>query len=432
MKHFLGNLNYGPIGSRILSLFLTLLLSVIITRTLAPDAAGVFFYAITLFYLFSTVGRLGLDNYILKLGRTKKENLILIDSSKITLLTTLLVTAICLIIIIRFNPGFDGIDKSMLILGSVSLIPYTALVVIGAYIRTLGKISGGIILELALPPLITIGIYSLFSFFWEPTLYLAFASFLLGIWISSAAALIILKVLVQQFSIFSFAILFRKPDFSNVPTSALLLTMFSSVMLYSLTWAPVLVIGYVNVSPSEVTYLFIAMRISALVSIIPTLQTSGFGPAIGKAIRDNDISVVNLICKVNVDRAVIFSLVTAIGICSSSWLAIPIIFGTNLQPAVLPTIILTLGNLFVVFFGQVVIISQLLNRLIFLNFTLLIVIGSWLIIGPTVSLMFGADGIAWEMFCTSLILSITLSVYLWRKDKVISFFDVTSRFGQKT
>lgn len=423
MKRFLKNTSYAPIGSRIVALCLTLLLSVVVSRTLSPDAAGVFFYAITLFYLCSTIGRLGLDNYLLKMGRTNKENWIVLESSKTTLIATLFTSLICLLLVINVNFGLDDIDKIVLAWGSLSLIPYAALVIIAAYIRTHGKLISGIMLELCIPPLLTIGIYLLISLIWGPTLNAAFCSFLISIWISSAAAFFTLIIEIQNINFRSFALIWQKPNFKFVPTKALVLTMCSSVMFYALTWAPILIIGYANVNTSEVAFLFIAMRISAIVTIIPTLQASGFGPAIGKSIRAQDLQIINSICKSNVNKAASFALIVSLGICSTSFFVVPAVFGNNFQAAIYPTLVLTVGNLLVVLFGQVVLISQLSNHLYFLNIMLMIILFIWVVSGPLISRNFGAQGIAWETICTSLMLSSTLSLRLWRTNKIKTFIN---------
>lgn len=343
-------------SGRAFSLAATFVLSIVVARNLSISDAGKFFFFYTTVFALSTFGRLGVENLALKFGNSNDS--IHKESFKASFYLALLLS-------LTTSLGFflylvcSGLDlKSVSLLVKIgvatSVISISIFIICSALLRARGYVSRGSILELGLVPSVSSLFILILNALNQLNLGTALLAFSLSTWIAATIS-----------SIYLFRH-FHRVDSRNMKIHlankkhmfSLTNTMFSNLLFFGVTWAPLFILSLAGNEESAALY-YVAVRFANIVALLPSIQGSYLGPTFANFLRNNEISKLNILARTSSNRVSIFGLVLSFGISIFSLLLIPLLYGSHFKAAISATILLTFGTLIVNSFGQVTLLMLL-------------------------------------------------------------------------
>lgn len=339
-----------PLVGRAFSLAATFLLSIVVARNLSISDAGEFFLFVTTVFALSTFSRLGVDNLALKLGNSNKS----IDKEKLkaslflAIMLSLITSMIFLAFLLFSVLFFENVSLIVKVAVSSTVLSICLFLICSALLRAKGYISSGSFLELGLVPLtssLSILILKTLNLLNLSTALLAFS---LSTWIAASLSIV---YLFEHFKIVKTKKI-RRHLTDKQHLFSLSNTMFSNLLLFGVTWAPLFLLSLAGNEESAALY-YVAVRFANIVGLMPSIQGSYLGPKFSKFLQENEISKLNSLTKTSSNRVLVFGVFLSLGISIMAWLLIPSLYGRNFHDAIPATILLTFGTLVVNSMGQV-------------------------------------------------------------------------------
>lgn len=377
------------VAARGYSLVAGILMSLVITRNLNTEQAGLFFLIYASVYVLAALGRFGADNINLKHGSSPNQNdrTLIQSANRLSLLLSFALAFLVGMTACIFFPHLYGLNPLLLISIS-SCIPGINLAInSGSLFRSNGKMIAGALAELGLVPTLICAITQVYKCFSKVNIDEMLLFLVLSIWITGLWASIRAKNSHNKFNKGNVHDARQSGD-TKLNYWIMASTTISTFVFLLLAWAPIFILSITN-QQSYIAYFSVAIRFANLVLLYSVFQNSHLGPVFAESIRGKNISDVNLISS----RAVIKSLYIGIPIGFflevSSAFVIPQIYGDSYRFAVPILMMLVIGNVITLFFGQVTQLLLLSNLEHASSLLAIVTSLIWLVFGIPVSILFG-------------------------------------------
>lgn len=257
-------------------------LSVIVARQLPVAEAGAFFVCVAVTTLAATAARAGIDTFLLREISGGG-----VDGSELRRLLSvatglLLVAALATGAIARpLLPGPEG-EAHVGAAVSIALIVFATgqSVILGAILRAADLLATGIVVEMGLAQ--GIGAILLLAGLVPQDLGGALAGYAVG------AVIACLVGLVAVHLSFMPSATARAEGSGHAPVITLFSMMSTAVLYYALPWAPLIVLG-ARATPAEAAYYAVALRVAALMAIVPSIQVTYLAPVMAGLSHRRDV-----------------------------------------------------------------------------------------------------------------------------------------------
>lgn len=411
----------STIFTRAVSIFASFLLTVLVSRTLGAEQAGIFFLIFALNALLSTAGRFGADNLAIRLlgGDSTSPKSDIQKLWKIVLWTSLFVTALSLFPLkLHFN---DQLSWTMILIASSSIIPQAISVFAGSVMRALGWMARGVLSELGSLPTILVTIILITDLTNLSDINLMFvitsmsiSSWLTALWASIAAQSALHKISDRKSS--DGFTRFIKRHFGKLAPMA-----GTSLLAYGMVWAPVFILSATG-SLEEVSYYSVAIRMANFLVLIPSIQISYLAPRFAKLFYSNELVKLNRLTAKSVYQVLILTILPILILLVLANPIIELVFGASFAPVAPVMRALIAGIVITISMGQV---NQLMLLCGMEKFSLSLTastVAIWILFGSVVGQNFGAIGIAILNAIISSGYAIISSLALQRTTGVKSYF----------
>lgn len=382
------------IATRFGSIGLTFLLTLVVARLLAVEVAGSFFSLFAIVALLATVGRIGMDQMVLKVigGDSVDPRRDTLRGLGLVAGTSLVVVGVALLLATSGILDLLAIDRGILAIGFSAIVPQALAVVSGAVLRALGLLAAGIFAELGSIPFFTIATVLTVALSGGLTLQgvvLAFAaaSWLTALW-SVPAAIVRLRSRHEPSTESS-----TMGPFLRQRIRPLLAMMASSLFTYLAVWLPVYVLTATG-SLAQVALYSVAARFANILLLVPSVQVSYLAPEFARLFQQGDLRAISSIARRSALQAVAVVLVPLIIIVLFPTRVLTLAAGPGYAAAAPALIALSVGAMVVILAGQVTPI-MLVSNLEVISFWLnLAQVVLWLSLGVVASILFGVTGAA--------------------------------------
>ena len=419
------------VTARAASIGAGLAMSVLVARQLGPSRAGVFFVLLATLTGAATLGRLGTDNLALKLVATnaRDSHSALRQLFLICAVGSALTAGGVYFVAIELLSGKIATDQLEVVawVAAVSIIPAAIAVTASAILRALGLVAIGTIAELgSTPALTTFGILglSLTMPVELPNIIYVFAiaNTLTACW---ALPLALRNLPTASPSSPNTTV----GEFSRTHGSGLLSMMGTSLMFYLLTWAPVLTLGLVS-SMTQAAYFNVAARVTAFISLVPSIQTAYLTPRFAAYHYKGDTGSLNQLVGSSTRRALCLG-----GIGAALIIAFPsqvlLLFGSDYAPAHSTLQVLAVAAALAVALGPVngLMLTCGLER--FASKLSAIVLVSTVGLMLMVARNQGASGVALVSGVATILYALTASATLQRRLGIVSHVARSANLGPR-
>jgi O-antigen/teichoic acid export membrane protein len=419
---------FGPgslrvIVVRVATVILTFLMTLVISRSLGVQDTGVFFLVYSVLNVAAAFGRFGTDNLALRVSADARTDLLRDIRSMI--LIVLSASALAFVVLgLTLTTILDGGSVAQHFPGlgwivASSVFPLSLSVLCGSTLRGNGRVAAGTFAELGtIPAVVSI----LQSTLW--VLHLA----------NLDSALMLLAgaswvALAWSFPYMLSAVRSRPQDpVARVERGTYITRNFlrlssmmgSALLIYAITWAPVLVLGVVA-SEKEVAFFTVAQRVAVIVTFISTVQVSYMAPRIASFYTHGEIFELNRYLREGVRLATAVVVAPAIAFIVFPQLTMELLFGAAFAPGADVLMLLVVGSLLTVAGGQIpslMILCDMERALFVLNAAAAV---AWLTLGVWLSSVEGALGAAIATLGITIITTATGAILLQRRKRIVSY-----------
>ncbi|MET4583956.1 O-antigen/teichoic acid export membrane protein [Conyzicola nivalis] len=412
---------------RVAAVAVSFLMALVLSRSLGVADTGLFFLAYSVLNVAAAFGRFGTDNLVLRISANGPTGLLRDIWSMV--LIVLVASSVAFVVV--------GFVLTAVLGGSVNLKEFSGLgwivasavfplslsVLSGSALRGNGKIAAGTFAELGtVPAVITLaqaglwaaGLANLSSALW----LLTAAS-----WAAAAWSLPLMISTIRKRGGSAGLPTAPRTSFWRVNFVRLGSMMGSALLIYAITWAPILVLGVVS-SESEVAFFTVAQRVAVMITFVTTVQVSFMTPQIAVLFTRGDIAGLNRYLR----RAVLISsalvAVPALFLIVFPAWTIQVLFGAPFAPASGVLVLLVIASMLTVLGGQIgslMILCDLERPLLVLN----VVAGLlWISVGGWLSSTSGAVGAGIATLVVTALTVLTGAIILQRRQSITSYLTV--------
>jgi O-antigen/teichoic acid export membrane protein len=419
-----GSGSLGTIAVRVFSVGIAFLMAVVISRSLTVGETGTFFLVFSLLNVAAAFGRFGTDNLVLRASADAA--LDLVRDIRWMILTLAGASAIAFVALgfgltqlLRESASFDTLPALGWIVAA-SVFPLSLSVLCGSVLRGNHRIAAGTFAELGTVPVI---VTTFQAFLWsidKASLVSALILLSFAAWAALGWSLPLMLITMRDRA---------RPTLGGRTSFTLYLKnnlirlssmMGSALLIYAITWAPILVLGVVA-SQTEVAYFTVAQRVAVIVAFVATIQVSYMSPRIAVLFTLGQIEELNGYLRRGVKLATaLVALPAVVFIVFPSW-SISTLFGTRFEPAAGVLVLLVISSLLTVVGGQIsslMILCDLERALFLLN---LVVAVTWVFCGLWLSLHWGAFGAAVVALVATGLTTTIGAILLRRRTGIISY-----------
>ncbi|WP_403022476.1 lipopolysaccharide biosynthesis protein [Salinibacterium sp. GXW1014] len=344
----------GPLLARAITLGLNLLLAVVVARLFGASASGEFFLAFTLVNFAGMLGRLGTENYAVKVLPR------LLHSAEVRRAGDILKalrrrcawgTAVAALAMTGAGlstwwvTGSDfGLHLAMLAIS----IPFASFAILNSVVlRSAERVSRGAFAETGLTQGLTIVVVLVASAFTDLSPIFVSIAYVC----SSVATGLISRVWVRGAARWQSGMPYDRSVIQRTESMSMLTMMGSSVLFFALASTPLFAVGIAS-SPREAGVFNAAARFGNLIALIPALQTTYLIPRVARGLELNDSLAVSQQLRLASRQATIASVVVAsLMIVLSEQLVR--LFGAGFEEASTALVVFAIGHAVIASLGQV-------------------------------------------------------------------------------
>jgi len=403
------------------SILASLVLTIVIARTLPVEAAGSFFVVYTAGIVAATFGRFGVDNYAIKrLGSAGDHRAELRYGWQLVALASAVGAVAFGLVLTVLN--VHELGKPGVVWAALTVPPQAFVVVAGAVLRGRGRLVWGILAELgSVPALASIAILG-----GAATSRLSLDG--------AVGALAVAAILSAAWSVPLAVAATRARDSATPPApsrsgllvfvrergAALSSMMGASLLFYLVAWAPVFALTIVG-RFAEVALLTVAARLANFVTLVPSIQVSYLAPQFSQHYHSGHVADLNRLARASSRRAILVVAVPAVVLVVGASQLLRLLYGAEFEAAAPLLSVLVVGALVVVGLGQV---NQLMLICDLERWALLLTVAFvavWATAGLWLAQVHGAGAVVILAALGSVVYSVAGSVLLLRKRDVRSF-----------
>lgn len=411
----------GAVVARGASILASLVLTIVVARTLPVEAAGSFFVVYTAGIVGATFGRFGVDNYAIKrLGSAGDHRAELRHGWQLVALASAVgAVAFGLVLTVLKVHGLGGPG----VLWAALTVPPQALVVVaGAVLRGRGRLVWGIIAELGSVPALASIVILGGAVTSRLSLDGAVGALAVAATLSAAWSV---PMAIAATSTHDSATPLALPvagllDFVRRRGAALSSMMGASVLYYLVAWAPVFALTIVG-RFVEVALVTVAARLANFVTLVPSIQVSYLAPKFSQHYHSGHVADLNRLARASSRRAILVVAVPAVVLAAGASQLLRVLYGAEFEAAAPLLSVLVVGALAAVGLGQV---SQLMLICDLERWALIlsvVFVAVWATAGLWLARAHGAGAVVILAALGSVVYSVAGSVLLLRKRGVRSF-----------
>jgi O-antigen/teichoic acid export membrane protein len=423
---------FGPgslsvIVVRVLTVAVTFLMALVLSRSLGVEDTGSFFLVYSIVNVAAAFGRFGTDNLVLRVSaepaadlRRQLRNMVLV---------VMLASAVAFVVLgFTLTPLLDDGGAGQWIPGlgwivASSIFPLALSVLCGSTLRGNGRMAAGTLAELGTVPAVVTVMQAIFWYLGVANLVTALLLLVGAAWAALAWSFPAMAATIRSRPRPATAdttglVAYLKRNFARLGSM-----MGSALLIYAITWAPVLILGAVA-SVTEVGYFTVAQRVAVIVTFISTVQVSYMAPRIATLYTRKEIGNLNKYLRDGVRLATAVVFVPALVFVIFPGWTMRVLFGTPFEPGANVLVLLVIASIATVAGGQIsslMILCDMERALFALNAVAAVI---WVTVGIWLSGETGAFGAALVTLGVTLITTATGAILLRRKMRIVSYLTV--------
>jgi O-antigen/teichoic acid export membrane protein len=390
--------------ARAASIIASFALTVAVARNLSVEAAGSFFVVYTAGAVAATLGRFGVDNLALKLlGGTGSVRGELRQGWKVVTVAGLVAGPLLGVALAMLH--LRGLEGAAVVWAALAVPPQSFAVVAGAILRGRGRMVSGVLAELGSVPILA-------------TILILAAAAGSDLTLTTAVAAFALSALTTAVWSVALAVRSTRAERDEPPTThglrefvrrrgaQLSSMMGTSLVFYSVAWAPVLVLTLVG-RPDAVAWVSVASRLANFVTLVPAIQVSYLAPRFSELYHAQRLVDLNHLTRRSTRQALALVALPTFVLIVAAAPIISLLYGPGFDPAANLLRVFAVGALVVVVLGQVnllMLLCDLEHQALLLSVAIAAVwltLGLWLasISGATATVILAAIlGIVYSVF----------------------------------